>query len=149
MSQVEQELEALRKTIDTLIRKSGFTQQQLEEAIGWGRSFISQMVNDRKELRVEPILRILEKLGMTFSQFCALHFQWKGLEEVEDPAVTALDRRLDELQRFTLALAEALVARNLIAANEINLPPSTEPRQPGRPRGRRAAKAPISPVAAT
>ncbi|MEM7353121.1 MAG: helix-turn-helix transcriptional regulator [Acidobacteriota bacterium] len=51
------------------IRERGFTQLEVQEALGWGRSYISQLLTKQKSLRIEQVLLILNVIGVEASDF--------------------------------------------------------------------------------
>ena len=58
------------------IRERHFTQMDVQEALGWGRSYISQLLTKQKTLRVEQILLILNVIGVTPEDFFSEIFQF-------------------------------------------------------------------------
>ena len=46
------------------IRGRGLTQLEVQDRLGWGRSYISQLVTRQKSLRVEQLVLILEVIGV-------------------------------------------------------------------------------------
>ncbi len=53
------------------IRERGFTQLEVQEALSWGRSYISQLLTKQKSLRVEQVLLILNVIGVEPAEFFA------------------------------------------------------------------------------
>jgi transcriptional regulator with XRE-family HTH domain len=51
------------------MRKQGYTQLEVQEHLGWGRSYISQLVTDQKGLRVDQLLCILFVIGVEPGEF--------------------------------------------------------------------------------
>ena len=51
------------------IRENGFTQLEVQESLGWGRSDISQLLTKQKSLRVEQVLLILDVIGVDPAEF--------------------------------------------------------------------------------
>ncbi len=58
------------------IRERNFTQLEVQEALGWGRSYISQLVTKQKTLRIEQILLILNVIGVEPEDFFGEIFQF-------------------------------------------------------------------------
>ena len=52
-----------------VIQERGFTQLEVEEVLGWGRGYISQLVTRRKAVRIEQILLILNIINVTPEDF--------------------------------------------------------------------------------
>jgi transcriptional regulator with XRE-family HTH domain len=60
MRDVKGDLTRIRDTLRRYIRVQGFTQMEVQEALGWGRSYISQMLGAQVPIRVEQVLQILK-----------------------------------------------------------------------------------------
>lgn len=69
MSSAEKELERVLTLLRNKIRERGFTQLEVQEALSWGRSYISQLLTKQKSLRVEQVLLILEVIGVDPGEF--------------------------------------------------------------------------------
>ena len=61
MQQVDREVDRYLTLLGNLIRRQGYTQLEVQEALGWGRSYISQLLTRQKGLRVEQVLLILNE----------------------------------------------------------------------------------------
>jgi len=62
------------KTLDQLgrvIRRHGTTQLAIQESLGWGRTYLSQLLRRQKSLRLDQILMVLEVLGVPPLEFFA------------------------------------------------------------------------------
>jgi len=68
---VERELDRFLTLLRNKIRERGFTQLEVQEALGWGRSYISQLLTKQKSLRVEQVLLILDVIGVDPVEFFA------------------------------------------------------------------------------
>jgi transcriptional regulator with XRE-family HTH domain len=68
---VEKELDRFLTLLRNKIRERGFTQLEVQEALGWGRSYISQLLTKQKSLRVEQVLLILDVIGVDPVEFFA------------------------------------------------------------------------------
>lgn len=64
MPSAEKELDRVLTLLRNKIRERGFTQLEVQEALSWGRSYISQLLTKQKSLRVEQVLLILEVIGV-------------------------------------------------------------------------------------
>ncbi len=58
------------------IRERHFTQLEVQEALGWGRSYISQLLTKQKTLRVEQVLLVLNVINVTPEDFFSEVFQF-------------------------------------------------------------------------
>ena len=71
MSSADSEVDRYLTLLRNKIREHGFTQLEVQEALGWGRSYISQLLTKQKALRVEQVLLVLDVIGLTPSEFFA------------------------------------------------------------------------------
>lgn len=71
MPSAEKELDRVLTLLRNKIRERGFTQLEVQEALSWGRSYISQLLTKQKSLRVEQVLLILEVIGVDPGEFFA------------------------------------------------------------------------------
>jgi len=78
MATVEKELDRFLTLLRNKIRERGFTQLEVQEALGWGRSYISQLLTKQKSLRVEQVLLILEVIGVDPVEFFAELYHFPG-----------------------------------------------------------------------
>ncbi len=69
MTGVQRELDRVLTLLRNKIRERGFTQLEVQEALGWGRSYISQLLTKQKSLRVEQVLLILDVIGVDPAEF--------------------------------------------------------------------------------
>ena len=75
---VERELESVLTLLRNKIRERGFTQLEVQEALGWGRSYISQLLTKQKSLRIEQVLLILNVIGVDPSEFFGELYHFPG-----------------------------------------------------------------------
>ncbi len=66
---VDKEVDQVLTLLRNKIRERGFTQLQVQEALSWGRSYISQLLTKQKSLRVEQVLLILDVIGIDPAEF--------------------------------------------------------------------------------
>ncbi len=69
--QISTQVTELARGLTDKITKQGFTQEQVQRKLGWGRSYISQLRNGQKSLRVDQVLKILLVIGIEPREFCA------------------------------------------------------------------------------
>ncbi len=63
MRTVERDIERILTLLQARMRDRGYTQLEVQESLGWGRSYISQLVNKNKSIRIEQVLMILNVIG--------------------------------------------------------------------------------------
>ncbi len=123
MSTPEVWLESAKVLLKTVIRERGFTQLRIQEQLGWGRSYISQALNDGKELRFDVMLQILFAIGMEPGTFFArLNREiFPEAAEGEGSAGAGSGRHPEvaELRRWVTGMARLLVDHHAVPANEV------------------------------
>ena len=67
--QASQEVERALRLLRTKIHEQGFTQLRVQQALGWGRTYISQLLRRQKSLRFDQILQILEVVEIEPAEF--------------------------------------------------------------------------------
>ncbi len=72
---VQSEIDRVLTLLRNKIRERGFTQLEVQEALSWGRSYISQLLTKQKSLRVEQILLILNVIGVDPAEFYSELYQ--------------------------------------------------------------------------
>ncbi|MEM7351786.1 MAG: helix-turn-helix transcriptional regulator [Acidobacteriota bacterium] len=78
MQPTEYEVHRYLTLLRNKIRDRGFTQLQVQEALGWGRSYISQLLTQQKCLRIEQVLQILSVIGTDPAEFFAELYPMSG-----------------------------------------------------------------------
>ncbi len=141
---VESEIDRVLTLLRNKIREQGFTQLEVQEALSWGRSYISQLLTKQKSLRVEQILLILNVIGVDPGEFYSeLYHQaaperMRALEEyaergyrsapysgsaVNEVADLALpgdfNRSFHELRSLLRGLVRLLVDKSVINVDEL------------------------------
>lgn len=75
---VDNEVDRYLTLLRNKIREKGFTQLEVQEALSWGRSYISQLLTKQKSLRVEQVLLILDVIGVDPAEFFAELYYYPG-----------------------------------------------------------------------
>ena len=77
-SEIERALQLLR----FCMHQKGFTQLQIQDVLGWGRTYISQLIRQQKSLRLDQILQILQVIDIPpvdfFAQLYGVSEQWNA-----------------------------------------------------------------------
>lgn len=76
MRTVERDIHRILTLLRNRIRQQGFTQLEVQEVNGWGKSYISQLVTKQKSLRVEHVLMILNVINIDPADFYAEIYQF-------------------------------------------------------------------------
>lgn len=67
----EKEVDRVLNLLRAKIHERGFTQLKVQRALGWGRTYISQLFRKQKSLRFDQILQILEVVEIDPADFFA------------------------------------------------------------------------------
>ncbi len=76
MRKVERDLDRILTGLRNAIRERGFTQLEVQEVLGWGRSYISQLLTKQKTLRIDQIVMILNVIEVKPRDFWAEIYQF-------------------------------------------------------------------------
>ena len=104
MQQVDSEIDRLLTTLRNKMHARGFTQRDVQQALGWGRSYISQLLAKQKKIRIEQVLLILNVIGVDAAEFFV---------ELYAPSLLEADPAADEDRRRAFGQLEAL-SRDLV-----------------------------------
>lgn len=135
MRTIERELDRVLTLLRNKIRERGFTQLEVQEALGWGRSYISQLLTKQKSLRIEQVLLILNVIGVDPGEFFSelYHFPRAGglggpsryssypRGDVRGDGDEELKRSFDELQSLMRGLVRLLTSKGLVEADELSV----------------------------
>ncbi len=117
MITVDREVDRYLTLLGNRIREKGFTQLEVQEALGWGRSYISQLVTRQKSLRLEQVLSILQVIGVEpgifFGELYALAPRF-GADPYQAPPSALPHRELQRMRSMLQGLTEILLKRGLI-----------------------------------
>ncbi len=125
MRQVDREVDRYLTLLSDKIRGRGFTQLEVQEALGWGRSYISQLVTKQKSLRLDQVLLILSVIGIEAAEFFAELYRPR--RSYYSPAPAAADagqaaelrQELPKLKAYLRAVRALLLDKGLISADEL------------------------------
>ncbi len=142
MITVERELDRVLTLLRNKIRERGFTQLEVQEALGWGRSYISQLLTKQKSLRIEQVLLILNVIGVDPSAFFSELYHFGDREGASgtfpmpyssghglqgyDPgnsgsqAGALLEGNFDELRSLVQGLLKLLADKGILGLSEID-----------------------------
>ncbi len=138
MRTIERELDRVLTLLRNKIRERGFTQLEVQEALGWGRSYISQLLTKQKSLRIEQVLLILNVIGVDPGDFFGELYQFPAGGDLGGapgyrryPAAGAFDqgagseggeeltRSFEELQSLMRGLVRLLTSKGLVETDEL------------------------------
>ena len=146
MVPVDRDIDQVLTLLRNKIRERGFTQLEVQEALAWGRSYISQLLTKQKSLRVEQVLLILNVIGVDPAEFYSELYHLphperaRGMEEYPparpgaapfNPSAVAemtaeggglpsdFVRSFQELRSLLRGLVRLLVDKNMIDVEEL------------------------------
>ena len=103
------------------IRERGFTQLEVQDALGWGRSYISQLLTKQKNLRVEQVLLILSVIGIDPTDFFGeLYGPAYALRYSPPPSPSETKQAITTLRRELHGLVEILLEKQLITTEDLS-----------------------------
>lgn len=121
MRTIDRDLDRILTRLRNLIRERGFTQLEVQEQLGWGRSYISQLLTKQKSLRVEQVLLILNVINADAAEFFGDVYQigegHPGRETAS--AVDDIGADLHRLGMLFEGLVGLLKRKNLITASDL------------------------------
>ncbi len=130
MVSVGKEVDRMLKLLREKIRDKGFTQLKVQEALGWGRTYISQLFRKQKSLRFDQILSILEVIdidaGLFFAEFYALpHPEIDEDDRRYDRRALMYARRrpspeIEELREIVDAMTRLLIQKGFLDPTELD-----------------------------
>ncbi len=131
MLTVETEVDRFLTLLRNKIRERGFTQLQVQEALGWGRSYISQLLTKQKALRVEQMLLILSVVELDprefFQELYAISL-YPAPRDAEEKA--ELRRQLEDVRAVVHGLTDLLLGEKVITAEELSSAVESVSREP-------------------
>ncbi len=135
MLTVEPEVDRYLTLLRNKIRERGFTQLEVQEALGWGRSYISQLLTKQKALRVEQVLLVLNVVGIDPSEFfrelyAMPPYPGAGRPVADAEEDTRLRRELENLRSMVHGLTDLLLGEQVISAADLSIAVETAGRQP-------------------
>lgn len=134
MRNLDRHLDRILTALRNRIREKGFTQLEVQEALGWGRSYLSQLLTKQKSLRVEQVLLVLNVINVDPADFWGELYQFgqfgdaparrgRGVRRpvpfaaVEEESMLADVGRIEQLVR---AVVTVLERKKLIAAGDFD-----------------------------
>ena len=131
IKEIENEVDRILKLLREKIRDQGFTQLRVQEALGWGRTYISQLFRKQKSLRFDQILQILHVIEIDPVEFF-LEFYRLPTRDIEGLLPVRYGTRtiylptedvesthaVDDLHTMMSGLVQLLIQKNVIENDE-------------------------------
>ena len=133
MREVERQLDRILTLLRNKIRQRGFTQREVQEVLGWGRSYISQLLTKQKSLRVEQVLLILNVIGVDPADFFAELYppEISASPAPGDRREAALRGDYRSVRSLLRGLVDLLVNQKVITTEELSAAVHTGSSLPG------------------
>ncbi len=125
MRQVERELDRCLTLLRDKIREQGFTQLEVQEALGWGRSYISQLLTRQKNLRIDQVVMIMNVIGVEPAEFFGELFgfgkpsRFSSMSPAAPRQSVSLQQELKELEMMLQGLMGLLVEKRIVASSDL------------------------------
>ncbi len=105
MVSLEREIDGVLMQLRNIVHARGYTQLEVQERLGWGRSYLSQLLTKQKSLRFEQLILVLAVIGVDPGDFFGELYHWpeRSAEEAEatrrvlEPTPEGADREIDRL----------------------------------------------------
>lgn len=121
MISIDRELDRYLTLLRNKIREKGYTQLEVQEALGWGRSYISQLLTKQKSLRLEQILAILSVIGIDAKEFFGeLYFGVPRFGAGQRPPSGVVQPEAEQLTTLLKGLVGLLRKKRIITAAELS-----------------------------
>ena len=123
MRQVDRELDRYLTLLRNKIREQGYIQLEVQETLGWGRSYISQLLTRQKNLRLDQVLMILQVIGNRPEDFFAELYgpgpggrsEGSARRLQDDP----LRQEIERCKALLEVLVGMLVERGIVASSDL------------------------------
>lgn len=134
--EVEHEIKRILDALRAAMRERKVTQLHVQEVMGWGKSYISQIMTHQKRLQVGQLLAILHAMGVTPRDFFAQLYGFplvlpgkpggayptrtaRESEIAEAPAWESLIDSIDDTPVLVRAIARTIVHHGVVDAAEL------------------------------
>jgi transcriptional regulator with XRE-family HTH domain len=126
---IDRDIDRILARLRDVIREQGYTQLEVQEALGWGRSYISQLVTRQKTLRMDQLHEILHVIGVKPEDFWGEVYGFGGPYKAQrhpppkprrpgDPPEIDPDE-LASLKKLLLGLVALLKKKSVIKAADL------------------------------
>ncbi len=121
MQDLSREVNRYLTLLRNKMRDKGFSQLEVQDALGWGRSYLSQLMTRQKKLRVDQVLAVLDVIGVTPAEFFAELYWHAGVPPAVSPlpASAPIPTDFAETRAMTQGLVKLLLARRIITPEDL------------------------------
>ncbi len=124
--EVENGIERMLTLLRKKIRGQDFTQIEIQEPLGWGRSYISQLLSRQKALRVDQVLTILNTIGVAPAAFFGELYELPPYDGALRRSLPKTAESIAKLRRELYCALDLLVEKKLITAEDISTTRTTD-----------------------
>ncbi len=121
MQDLSREVDRYLTLLRNKMRDKGFSQLEVQDALGWGRSYLSQLMTRQKKLRVDQVLAVLDVIGVTPVEFFAELYWHAGVPPAGSPLPAPATNPADfaETRASVQGVIKLLLARQIITPEEL------------------------------
>ncbi len=123
MTNIERQLDRYLLLLRSKMREKGFTQLEVQESLGWGRSYLSQLLTKQKTLRFEQVFSILRVIGVEprefFTELVAGPPQ-SHTPQRQPPGDELSNQQLEDLSSLLQGMVKLLIEKKVITAAELS-----------------------------
>lgn len=111
MVSVERAIDGILMHLRNKVHARGFTQLEVQERLGWGRSYLSQLLTKQKSLRFRQLILVLAVIGVDLEEFFADLYHWPSqsaegpegdLQRVLEPTSEDVEREIDRVMELVM-----------------------------------------------
>ncbi len=118
MQQAEQGVDGYLALLRTKMRQQGFSQLEVQQALSWGQSYVSQILNRQKKLRVDQVLATLGVIGVEPREFYAELYELSLDRDSRPESGDDLRRQVRDVRRLMRRMVKLLVRKKVVSAKE-------------------------------
>ncbi len=116
---VQHEVDRCLTLLRNKIRDRGFTQLEVQDALGWGRSYISQLLTRQKALRIEQVLLILSVIEIPAVEFFAELYRLPLATGADDQALSETTESIAKLRGVLNDMVNLLLEKKIITPEDL------------------------------
>ncbi len=123
MTNIEREVDRYLVLLRNKIRDQGFTQRDVQDVLGWGESYISQLLTKQKKLRLDQVYSILLVIGIERGEFFSELYEPRARVDRKRPTAVCDGQpwqELEELSRLLKALIDLLRKKRMFTDEELS-----------------------------
>ncbi len=128
---IDKDIDRVLTLLRNRIRERGYTQLEVQNKLGWGRSYISQLLTKQKAIRLDQVLMILKVIDAEPAEFWAEMFHFGSFGEHHPgrphrtrapsgfPDSDGVDSSLDRIRILYDCIVMVLTRKGLISSADL------------------------------